>query len=575
MRAVRNLAPVLAGAVLALAAWHCLSSALPSVPNRHAFNWDSARRAMLNVGAADALRAHDFGRFLVAVGGPETWPTLRLTLAAPLHALAGPARALGVEHSLSLAFTAALFLFLGLAARQLAPAPTTALLILAVSAAALLGARALYVHAANGMLEVPSALLTLAAVTAWLASREGSDERPWSVALLGNLLFHVRWQHGLLFAASVLLTEVGLRGGAACARSVVAALVRGAKTGLGMALLVTFSLQAAVCCWVWATSGGEVALFGLAVSVRSVDGPLAFAALALFGFVEFALFHDRRRLAAHVTARVRFLWAWLLTPMAVWLLMPFTWRLRTLARISAYDMAPPPEGLLGRLWFYPEAAWDTWSPSGVRWLLAALLLGTLFACWRSPARRRQLLPLFVFCALEFTALELLSRRNYQSRFLLNLVPLVAVGAAGWIPSIPRALPRTVLALAAASVLAVLAAPAWREQPLAATLSEGFADTETGDACRAVAEALPVSEAVLLNQTSLTHRQACTMWVTFLARERGAHVTVPGVLPRGQWREALVLAEGCAALAPPEGLVAEGSAVQAGPLCGQRYRPPAP
>ena len=390
MRAVRNLAPVLAGAVLALAAWHRLSSALASAPNRHAFNWDSARRAMLNVGAADALRTHDVGRLLLAIAGPETWPTLRLTLAAPLHALAGPTHALGVEHSLSLAFTAALFLVLGLAARQLAPAPTTALLVLAVSAAVLLGARALFVHAANGMLEVPSALLTLAATTAWLRSRERSLERPWSVALLGNLLFHVRWQHGLIFAAAVLLTEVGVRGVPVCVRGVVAASARGAKTTLGLALLVTSGLLGAVCGWVWATGGAEVTLFGRAVSVLSVDGPLAFAALALFCFVEFALFQDRQRLATHVPANVRFLWAWLVTPMAVWLLVPFTWRLRTLARISAYDMVAPPEGLLGRLWFYPAAAWETWSPAGVRWLVAALLLATAYACWRSATLRRQL-----------------------------------------------------------------------------------------------------------------------------------------------------------------------------------------
>jgi hypothetical protein len=366
-----------------------------------------------------------------------------------------------------------------------------------------------------------------------------------------------------------------VRGVPVCVRGVVAAWVRGAKTALGLALLVTSGLLGAVCGWVWASGGAEVTLFGRAVSVLSVDGPLAFAALAVFCFVEVALFQDRQRLATHVPAKVRFLWAWLLTPMALWLLVPFTWRLRTLARISAYDMVAPPEGLWGRLWFYPAAAWETWSPAGVRWLVAALLLATAYAWWRSATLRRQLLPLLVLCACEVTALELLSRRNYQVRFLLNLVPLVALAAAAWVPSIPQRLPRTLLALAATCALAVLTLPAWREQPLAATLSEGFLDTETGDACRAVAVALPVSEAVLLNQTSLTHRQACAMWVTFLARERGTHVDVRGLLPRAQWHEALVLAEGCAALLAPEGFVAEGTAFQAGPVCGQRYRPPAP
>ena len=263
--------------------------------------------------------------------------------------------------------------------------------------------------------------------------------------------------------------------------------------------------------------------------------------------------------------------------MALWLLMPFTWRLRTLGRISAYDMGAPPEGLLGRLWFYPHAAWDSFSPAGVRWLLAALLAATLLAAWRSSATRRHLAPLAVLGAVELAALVLLSHRNYQGRFLLNLVPLVALGAAGWVPAVPRALPRTALAAGAAAGLALLGAPAWRPPALAATLSEGFVDTETGDAGRAMARAFPLSDAVLLNQTSLLHRQACAMWVVFLARERRATVDVRGLVPRARWREALVLAEGCETLEPPGGMAAEGPPVRAGPLCGQHFlaSPPRP
>ncbi|MGZ6079739.1 MAG: hypothetical protein ACXWK4_02925, partial [Myxococcaceae bacterium] len=81
-----------------------LAAVLPEVPNRHAFTYDSSRRALVDVDAADALRRQDLGRLLWDVAGPEKWPTLRLLVAAPAHALAGPARALGVELGVSVAF---------------------------------------------------------------------------------------------------------------------------------------------------------------------------------------------------------------------------------------------------------------------------------------------------------------------------------------------------------------------------------------------------------------------------------------------------------------------------------------
>jgi hypothetical protein len=568
----RSLAPVFVGAALAIAAWLYLWSALRLVPNRHAFNWDSARRAMLDVGAADTLRAWNPLGFLGFVAGPETWPTFRLFLAAPLHVLAGPTHALAVENGLSLVFAAALFLFLGFAAVRVAPQPRQALLVLGVSSAALMGARALFVHAGNGMLEVPSALLTLGATTAWLAAREDKLERPWMLALLGNLLFHVRWQHGLIFAAAVLLTEVGSSQASACAWGVALALGRGARTQLGVGLLVLTALLGMSCLWVWATGGTGATVLGGGLSVRSVDGPFALAALTFFGYVQLALWRGRSGLQAQVPERVRFLWAWLLSPMVFWLLIPFTWRLRTLGRISAYDMRAPPEGIAARLLFYPDAAWDSWSPGSARWLVALLLAATLVTAWRSSDVRRRMLPVAAVCAVELLALLVLSRRNYQGRFLLNLVPLVALSTAAWVPAIRQNALRAALAGGATLALALVVAPSWSRPSLAATLSEGFVDTETGDACRALAKALPISSGVLLNETSLLRRQACAMWVTFSARERGADVDVRALRPRAQWKEALVLTEECNALKAPEGLLAEGPVVRAGPLCGQRFRP---
>jgi hypothetical protein len=567
----RGLLPWLAGGVLALLSWTVLSSALRAVQNRHAFIWDSARRAVLNVTAADQLRAGDAWGFLGSVAGPETWPTLRLALAAAAHAVAGPAHALGVENGLSLAFTAALFLVLALACWQLSPDTGQALLILAVSTAALLGARALFVHAANGMLEVPSAVLTLAAATAWLSARERGATHPWALVILGNLLFHVRWQHGLILAGAVLLTEVGISGVLPGARAVLSALGRGARTLPGGTLLLAAALLFGTCLFVQATGGTEGRLLGHNLSVRSADGPLAFGALAFFGYVLFSLWHERTRLALIFEERPRFLFLWLFTPMVLWLLVPFTWRLRTLGRISAYDMGTPPQGLFQKLLFYPEAAWDTWSPAGARWLLLALLLATAVAAWRSSTTRRKVFPLAVLAAVEFAVLALLSRRNYQERFLFNLVPVAALAAGAWVPSIPRALPRTLLALGAAGALLTLSAPSWRQPALSATLSEGFVDQETGDACRAVAEALPIGRGVLLNETSLLHRQTCAMWVLFLARERSADVDVRAVRPRAQWQQALEVTEGCEAQKVPESLVPEGAPYQSGPLCGQRYR----
>jgi len=566
------LAPVVTGALLAALAGARLASTLPEIANRHALGWDSARRAMLDVEAADALRAGDLGRYVLYLAGPETWPTLRLSVAAPAHALAGPTRALAVEHALSLVLTAALFLGLGLAARCVTSRPGEALLVLAVSAAVLAGNRPLLVHAADAMLEVPSALLTLLAAAAWVSSRESATPRPWGVALLGNLLFHVKWQHGLILAAAVLGTEACQGDPLRAARAAGAALAEGLRTRAGQVLLASVVALSALAAWVALAGGWEGRVLGLPLSLHRAQGPVAFGALAAFAYLELALWRARERLAGEIPGRVRFLWAWLATPMVAWLLVPFTWRLRTLALTSFdYVSGETPPDLAARLLFYPRAAVTGWAPPGLQWALLLLLVASVLAAWRRPETRRLIVPLAALAAAELLALLLLNRHNYQARFILNLAPLAALWAAAWIPAVPRPVVGAALALGAAAVFAFGAAPGWERPALAATLAQGFETTETGDSCRSLARALPLSRGVLLNRTSLSHRQTCALWVKLVARERGADVDVYGVWLRARWEEALVLAEGCASVEGPEGFFPDGAEVASGPLCGRRYR----
>src|SRR5688572_6998227 len=97
-RSLWKSAVLMAGLVAAIAVAVQLGGAMAEVPNRHGLLWDQAKRAMLDVEAADALRTFSPLRYLFYLGGPETWPTLRLAVAAPVHAQAGPEHALAVEH---------------------------------------------------------------------------------------------------------------------------------------------------------------------------------------------------------------------------------------------------------------------------------------------------------------------------------------------------------------------------------------------------------------------------------------------------------------------------------------------
>ncbi len=558
-----------AGLSLAALAGVRLALVLPRVANRYAFGWDSARRAMLDLDAAEALRQLDLRSFFWYVGGPETWPTLRLVLAAPLQVLAGAGGIFAVEHGLSIAATAAIAVALALAARAVASSAMDALLVFAVGAAHLAGNRALLVYAADGMLEPLSALLTLAATGAWIAARRRGTARPWSLALLGNLLFHVKWQHGIFFAGTVLAFE-GMSAGTAPARRSVAAVLRslllGARSWAGSVLLALAALLATIALAVSATGGIEGTYLGARVALRDVHGPIAWLALALFTFVQLALWRDRSRLAGEVPQRLRFLWTWLATPMAAWILVPFTWRLRTLmVTAGGYDSGDTPVGSVRRLLYYPGSAWETWVAPGARPLLLVMLVASALAAWRVPAVRRWLAPIATLAAMEWLALSLVSRHNYQARFALNLAPLLALAGAAWIVAVPATWLRALLAVGATIALAAAASPGWRTETLAATMGQGFNPAEHGDACRRMAEAV-APRSVVINDAPMLYRQGCALWAMVVGRRQGHIVEFDTRVRPGH--EAVFLLSDCARPLPvPPGFVPDRE-LRLEPLCAR-------
>ena len=432
--AIVGLVGLAAGALVTLR----LAAVLPEVPNRHAFTYDASRRAMVNVDAADALRRGDLGRALWDVAGPEQWPTLRLLVAAPAHVFAGPARALEVELGVSVASVGLLVLCLVLSAGFLAPRPADALAMAAVACPLLLGNRDLLEHGANAMLEMLEAVFTLAATVAWIRAREKARERPWALALLGNCLFQVKFQHGLFFATAVLALEASGPGWRTRLQALARALGRAARRPWGIAVLALGLGATVLALGIVSSGGAQWTVLGHPVSLGRPRVVRWAAAAAAFGFVSLAFASDRGRLQAALPARVRFAWAWLLTPMALWLLMPFTWRLETLVASTTYDAGLRQLGLLERLGYYARAAWTGWFPPGARWMALALLGGTAVAARISPRLRRQLVPLGAVVGLELVLLTFLAGRNFQPRFSVNLAPLVALAATLWIPVVSPA-----------------------------------------------------------------------------------------------------------------------------------------
>jgi hypothetical protein len=567
--------PVAVGALTALVVCLVLAAALPQVENRHALTYDASRRAMLDVDAADALRELDLGRLLWDVAGPEQWPTLRLLVAAPAHALAGPARALEVELGVSIAFVGLLVFALALSATVLAADRGEALALFAISCPLVLGNRDLLEHAANGMLEVPEAVFTLGATVAWIHARESGSARPWGLVLLGNALFHVKFQHGLFLAVAVLLTETLGPGGLGRLGAVAGSLLGALRRPWGLVVLGLGLGTTLLAAWLVHTGGVQTVLLDQAVSLGRPRVVRWLAAVTLFGFVSLAFFADRSWLAALLPRRLRFVWAWLLTPMVLWLLVPFTWRLETLVTSTTFDAGTGPIGLVPRLLFYPRAAWSGWFPPEAEWIALALLGLTVFAAFWSPWLRTRLVPIGAVVGVELAALVFLAGRNFQPRLSVNVAPLVALVAALWVPEIRRPWLQAVLTVAASTVLLVAVVPGWRRAPLVAVLERGFESRENGDACREVARALPLRSGELVNETHPSRLQLCNLWVKLLARERGDPVLVRERWKRPGPHTVLLLTDGTQPPGSRTGWTPLGAQATSGVVHGALYRLEAP
>ena len=539
-------APWLAATALAVAAVLRLLAVLPDVANRYAFGWDSARRAVLNARAGDALRRGHLLDFLWYVGGPETWPTLRLVPASIVHAIAGPSSTFGVEHGLSIVTVGGIAIAVAYAARALAVNAAGATVVTLLAVALLAANGALLVHAANGMLEPLSAALTTAAVAAWIAARVRGTARPWALAVFANLVFHTKWQHGLLVALAVLCLEwidpgESPRDGPArdapgkpprrsgAIAGTLDVLVQGARTRLGAVLIIATALLFALAVAIAVTGGGTISLAGVPIGLRTVHGPIAYGALTAFLFVEGAFWRARVSLRDVLPDRLRFAWAWVATPMAAWLLVPATWRLRTILVTSGtYDSGEVPSGEWARIWFYPEAAWHGWTVPSVHPVIVALIAATAVAAWRSPFLRRRLVPILVLVALEWTVLTFGTRHNFQARFFLNLAPIVAVALCAWAAALPA---RWAVAAGAAALIGIAmpASATWSRERLVTTVSEGFDPADHARACRDLMERLPVERLKLIDRAPLSHRQGCALWATVIARQRGEHHDPNGMI----------------------------------------------
>jgi hypothetical protein len=561
------------GLVLAGVVGLRLGSVLPEVPNRHAPLYDAARRTMDDMDAADALRGPAPWTYAVHLLGRQTWPTLRMALAAPVHALAGPPRALAVELGVSLAFTAALFLALACCARAYAGSTTGALGVLAIATPLLLENRDLLQQAVNGMLEVPEALWTLAAASAWMVSRDSRATRPWGTVVAGQLLFHTKFQVGLMFAVAVLVVEGLEAGGWRALPRVGGALVRELRRPTSIVLGIALALCAALAFQVVARGGLEGdSILGFHYSLRTARMPIWLSALTLFAVVQLAVWRARDSLRTLLSPRVRFFWAWLFTPMAAWLLVPYVWRLEVLLDSVRFDSHQAPSGgLWDRLTFYPRAAWEGWFAPGMGWLVPGLLGATGMAAWRSPFVRRLVVPFGAMAAVELALLVGLSQGNFQPRLTVNLAPLLALAAGAWVPVVPRPRLRAALAVGVSALLVAGAWPGWRRPALAATLSQGFEARENGDDCRGAASAFPLQHAVLINETAAARVQVCNLWVKLLARQRGADVWVRAHGTRPGPHEVLVLTERPEELGAREGLVPLDGPQQFGVLWGRTYR----
>ena len=121
------------------------------------------------------------------------------------------------------------------------------------------------------------------------------------------------------------------------------------------------------------------------------------------------------------------------------------------------------------LLYFPRAAWEGWLPSDARWVVLALLGGSILAAWRSVATRRVLFALAALILFQVTFLTIFHHGNLQPRLIVNLAPLVALAAAAWVPAATR-VTRVVLGVGAALLLLWLSCPSgappscWQRSP---------------------------------------------------------------------------------------------------------------
>ncbi len=551
--AVRH-AIIFAGVLVGIACIVGIVVAYPRVPNRHAFGWDGALRTMGDLEAARAIRRLDPFRFLwqVLAIGPEVWPTLRTLVAAPLLAILGPS--LDAENAIAIVAYGAMFALLALAAVRIARDAAGATQMLAIAAGALAATRPLINWAAAPYLEVIAALTTLAATLAWIRLRgQGPAATVWPVALLGNLVFHSKYQYGIMFATAVLGTEAlaldraTRRQAFVALRAVVRSAARHRSTWIWTIAAASFATAAAV---VSRSQGGALSIAGVRVSVSRPYAPITWAAILAFYGTELELWRSRDVLREGIPARIRALWVWLATPMAVWILVPFTWRLRhLLATTLTFGERAPTR--LDALLFYPRSFVHDWysAPAAVAVLTGVAL--TIVAAARNAEVRRCVLPIAVMCLTEVATLAVSSRKNFQPRFILNLAPLVALAAALWIPAASRWL-RFTAGTAIVVALALAVSALWRPEVLATALTEGRMSMPPDgvERCEAAAAAAEFHDATLVNDLDIEHRQDCSLRVDAVAWRRGTRLE--------HWHskrrlrpEVIHLDESCAM--PPEGL----------------------
>ncbi len=568
-------APLLAlGAVAAILVGVRLASAYGAVPNRFSFGWDAARRAMLNLEAATALRRGALMDLFWHLAGPETWPTLRMVFAAPLLALTGPS--LAAESGLSIGFYALLFPALALAVHQLSPSRWSAALIFAVAALALATHHGLLAYSTTGMIEPLAALTTLMATTVWMVQRCSPRARVWPLALAGNLVFHTKWQYGLILAAATLLSEAGAlsrderRRALAGLAEVAGASRRHATTWVALALVAATGLSG----FAIGRSGGlEFTVAGLRVTARSPDGPIFWCAFFAFYGALLELWRGRTVLTEAVPRRLRSLFAWLVVPMGAWILVPFTWRLRTLLfTATSYDshvtVAPGP---FTGIAFYFHSFWEeSYGPFGRAGLATGLAILLLFAL-RDAGVRRRLVPIFAISILELLVLGVASHKNLQSRFLLNLAPLLAMMVAAGLCALPR-WPRLAAALLLLGLFGVEAFQVWRGPELVPLLSRGFSSPDVPEACLPLARALPFEGGDFMNATGDGWRQDCSLAFLMEAVRRRVNIDVYAAAPAPNSSEVIYLSEGCGTADPALASWSQsGREVRSGPLCARLYR----